>query len=199
MDEPSLRGGLEFMRTYEAGLSAIRYPRDNVSDIFTADGEACPPFELGKSRALVEHEKPDLAILGYGVMAISAMQALEQLGEYKINVYDARFARPVDIELLRSLIERRIPVVTIEDHGIEGGFGSCVIDTANQHGLDTRGITRLAIPCRWIYQGARGDQLEESGLDPASIARTVREVLDASPERVPLITVERKAPEPIRS
>jgi len=199
MDEPSLRGGLEFMRTYEAGLSAIRYPRDNVSDIFTADGEACPPFELGKSRALVEHEKPDLAILGYGVMAISAMQALEQLGEYKINVYDARFARPVDIELLRSLIERRIPVVTIEDHGIEGGFGSCVIDTANQHGLDTRGITRLAIPCRWIYQGARGDQLEESGLDPASIARTVREVLDASPERVPLITVERKTPEPIRS
>ncbi len=190
MDEPSLRAALEFMRGYEEGLSAVRYPRDNVSDMFV--DKACPPFELGKARPLLEQAKPDLTILGYGVMAISAMQAVELLeGDYKISVYDARFARPVDIALVRSLLERNIPIITVEDHGLEGGFGSCVVDACNDAGLDTRLISRMGMPCRWIYQGARGEQLEEAGLDPASIARTVREVLDRGERPVPVVTVEK--------
>jgi 1-deoxy-D-xylulose-5-phosphate synthase len=77
MDEPSLRAALEFMRGYEDGLSAVRYPRESVSDLLAAD--PCPPFELGKARALVERQEPDLAILAYGVTAIDAMKALELL------------------------------------------------------------------------------------------------------------------------
>ena len=50
LDEPSLKGALEFMASHDAGLSSVRYPRDSVSDRFTKD--ACPPFELGKARAL---------------------------------------------------------------------------------------------------------------------------------------------------
>ncbi len=191
MDEPSLRAALEFMRTYEEGLSVVRYPRDTVSDLVT--DQACPPFELGKARALVEHEHPDIAILAYGVMAINALEAIDLLNdEYKVNVYDARFARPVDAELLASLLKRGIPILTVEDHGIEGGFGSCVIDACSDLGLDTRPITRLAIPGRWIYHGARADQLEESGLDPAAIARTVRETVDTSHRPVPRVTVGKK-------
>ncbi|TVQ55416.1 MAG: hypothetical protein EA377_03415, partial [Phycisphaerales bacterium] len=75
--------------------------------------------------------------------------------------------------------ERDIPIITVEDHSITGGFGSCVLDAASDAGLDTRKITRLALPESWIYQGGRGEQLEEAGLDPVSIARTVRDVLDA--------------------
>jgi len=179
MDEPSLIASLEFMRHYEAGLSAVRYPRDSVSDLF-AD-EACPPFEFGKARPLRTHDKPDAAILGYGVMAINAVKALDHLNghsEYKIDVYDARFAKPVDLELIRSLIERDVPIITVEDHTRIGGFGACVVEAANDAGLDTRRITRLGLPENWIYQGSRGEQLEEAGLDPASIARVVREVLD---------------------
>ena len=192
MDEPSLRAGLELMRNYKSGPSAIRYPRDNVSDMFAE--EPCPPFELGKARPLLEHKQPDAVILGYGVMAINAMEAIEHLngaGEYKVSVYDARFAKPVDIELVRSLIARKIPIITVEDHGVEGGFGSCVIDACNEHGLDTRLITPVGLPRRWIYQGARGEQLEEVGLDPASIARTVREVVGrpATERAVEVVTV----------
>ncbi|MHC5022479.1 MAG: 1-deoxy-D-xylulose-5-phosphate synthase [Planctomycetota bacterium] len=182
MDEPSLRAALEFMRSCAEGVSAVRYPRDSVSDRFT--DQPCPPFELGRARPLLEHDKPDIAILGYGVMAISAMEAVDLLDdEYRVNVYDARFAKPVDVALVRSLIERGIPVITVEDHGLEGGFGACVVDAAHDHGLDTRLITRLGIPARWIPQGSRSGQLEDAGLDPASIARTVRAVLDraASP------------------
>jgi 1-deoxy-D-xylulose-5-phosphate synthase len=126
------------------------------------------------------------------------MKALDLLdGEYKICVYDARFAKPVDIELVASLIERDIPVVTVEDHGILGGFGTCVLEACHDRGLDTRGVTRLAIPDHWIYHGARTDQLEETGLDPASIARAVREALDTSRER-PVVTVTAKAREAVR-
>jgi 1-deoxy-D-xylulose-5-phosphate synthase len=190
MDEPSLRAALEFMRTYDDGLSVVRYPRDTVSDAL-AD-RPCPPFALGKARALVEQADPDLAILAYGVMSINALEALEQLkGDYKVSLYDARFARPVDSELISSLIERGIPIITVEDHGLVGGFGTCVLEACHVLGLDARGITRLAIPNRWIYHGSRADQLEECGLDPAGIARAVRAALDTTRER-PVVTVTSK-------
>lgn len=191
MDEPSLVAALEFMREYEDGISCVRYPRDSVSDLFT--NEDCPAFELGKARPLRIHDKPDVAILGYGVMAIEAMKAVDILeGEYRVNVYDARFAKPVDTQLIASLIQRNIPIITVEDHGLEGGFGSCVIDSCHDLAIDTSYITRLGIPTRWIYQGARTEQLEECGLDAASIARTIRKVVDASVDAAPIITVEPK-------
>ena len=197
MDEPSLVAAMEFMRTYDDGPSAVRYPRDTVSDVM-AD-QACPPFEMGRARALVEHDEPDVAVFAYGVMAVNAMQAIDLLNdEYTVSVYDARFARPVDIELLRRLIESGVPVITVEDHGIEGGFGSCVVDACHEAGLDTRAITTLAIPCRWIYHGSRSDQLEETGLDPAAIARAIREAVDPSQRSVPEVTVTAAATAAVR-
>ena len=197
MDEPSLVAAMEFMRTYDDGPSAVRYPRDTVSDVM-AD-QACPPFEMGRARALVEHDEPDVAVFAYGVMAVNAMQAIDLLNdEYTVSVYDARFARPVDIKLLRRLIESGVPVITVEDHGIEGGFGSCVVDACHEAGLDTRAITTLAIPCRWIYHGSRSDQLEETGLDPAAIARAIREAVDPSQRSVPEVTVTGAATAAVR-
>jgi 1-deoxy-D-xylulose-5-phosphate synthase len=179
MDEPSLKAAVDFMAGYDDGLSAVRYPRDSVSPMFA--GEACPPFVPGKARALVAHDRPDAAILAYGTCAIDAAVAARELsGEYRVSVYDARFAKPVDVELLRSLLGRGIPVVTIEDHSIEGGFGSCVLDAANLAGLDGRLVTRMALPDRWIFQGERSEQLAEAGLDVPGIVRTVRGVVDSS-------------------
>ncbi|MDA0974938.1 MAG: hypothetical protein O2927_03135, partial [Planctomycetota bacterium] len=162
------------------GLSALRYPRDKVSDLFTDD--PCPPFEFGKARALLRHERPDLAVLGYGVMAIEAVDAARELeGEYRIDVYDARFAKPVDHALLSDLLGRGIPVVTVEDHSIVGGFGAAVLEACSEHGLDGRLVTRLALPDGWIHQGSRSEQLAEAGLDAASIARAIRDRLDQVP------------------
>ncbi|MHC5029025.1 MAG: transketolase C-terminal domain-containing protein, partial [Planctomycetota bacterium] len=173
MDEPSLLAAMEFMCGYDAGLSCVRYPRDNVSDRFADTG--CPPFELGKARPLLETPDAEVAIFAYGTMAISAMEAADVLqGDVAVSVYDARFARPVDIDLLERLLAQGTRVVTVEDHGLEGGFGSCVVDACQARGLDTRLITALGIPCRWIYQGSRSGQLEEAGLDVPSIVTTVR-------------------------
>jgi 1-deoxy-D-xylulose-5-phosphate synthase len=164
------------MRTYDTGLSCVRYPRDNVDERFAKD---CPPFELGKARPLVTHESPDLAVLGYGVMALTAMDAADAIGsDATIDVYDARFAKPVDRDLIRSLLERNIPILTIEDHSIVGGFGAAVIAAAQEMKLDTRGITRIGLPEHWIYQGSRDEQLAEAGLDVDSVVRTMRKSMD---------------------
>ena len=196
MDEPSLAAGLEFMRTQDSRVTAIRYPRDNVSDRFAKD---CPPFELGKARALIEHTKPDVAVIGFGVMTIAAAKAIDLLGpEHTVSLYDGRFAKPVDAELIGSLMERNIPIVTIEDHGPHGGFGAAVVEAACAMGHDGSRITRMALPDSWVYQDSRSLQLAEVGLDPASIARTIREVVDrggaASDSRVVVRTSGPTAP-----
>ncbi|MEY4117865.1 MAG: 1-deoxy-D-xylulose-5-phosphate synthase [Planctomycetota bacterium] len=176
MDEASLKAAVEFMAGFDEGLSAIRYPRDSVSPMYAKD--PCPPFALGKARALVTHPDAQVAIIGYGTSAIDASEAARELAldGIKADVYDARFAKPVDIDLIASLVARGIPIVTVEDHSIRGGFGSCVLEACNERRVETRGITRLAMPDSWVFQGERKDQLAEVGLDPASIAAAARQV-----------------------
>ncbi|MGP1310122.1 MAG: 1-deoxy-D-xylulose-5-phosphate synthase, partial [Phycisphaerales bacterium] len=123
IDEPSLKAALEFMRGWNSSLSAVRYPRDSVSALL-AD-EECPPFELGKARALRVDDKADAAILAFGTPAVHALAAAESLApEVRVSVYDARFAKPVDRDLIRELLESKIPVVAVEDHSVVGGFGA---------------------------------------------------------------------------
>lgn len=184
MDEPSLKASLAFMAEYGEGISSVRYPRDNVSARFAAT--PCPPFELGRARPLITPDHPDVAVLAFGTSVIDAATAIDSLGdEVSAALYDARFAKPVDDQLLRTLLEARIPIVTVEDHSIRGGFGSNVLDACNRLGLDTRLVTRLALPDGWIYQGERKEQLIEAGIDPATIARTLRLVAAAPVERAP--------------
>ena len=183
IDEPSLRAAIEFMRTYEDGLSSVRYPRDNVSQRLAE--QECPPFELGKARCLTPDlhadAAPDVAVLAFGTLAITALEAADSLkGEYRAAVYDARFAKPVDTALIRSLLERKIPVVTVEDHSIIGGFGSAVLEAAQEMGLDCSRLIRLGLPDSWVYQDSRAKQLAEVGLDVAGIARGIREAVGAT-------------------
>merc|ERR1711965_1244739 len=108
-----------FMNDYDEGLSAVRYPRDNVSMLAEERFGPAPPFRLGEARPLIQHDDPSVAVLAYGTSAIHAIQAADELSEqYQTEVYDARFAKPVDISLLRRLIENGTPIITVEDHGL---------------------------------------------------------------------------------
>ena len=111
--------------------------------------------------------------------ALDALPELHQQG-YDVAVYDARFAMPVDIELIRSLIDANVPIVTIEDHALEGGFGSIVLDACNREGLPTTGIKRLGMPKSWVGPDSRGNQLAEAGLTADRLAQAVRELVDQS-------------------
>lgn len=182
IDEPSLLAALEFMRTWETGLSAVRYPRDNVSALFAS--EPCPAFVVGKARALREVERPDAAILAFGTPAIASVEAATQLApDIRVSVYDARFAKPVDRELIRDLLTRDIPILTVEDHSVVGGFGTAVLEAASEMGLNASRVRTLGIPDHWIYQNSRSSQLAETGLDAAGIAQRVRGLLLDRPKR----------------
>ena len=86
------------------------------------------------------------------------------------------------------------PTNVLQPAGLEGGFGSCVVDAACDACLDTRFITRMGIPARWIHQGSRAEQLDDAGIDAAAIARRVRTVLDADdPGIVPTVEVPARA------
>jgi len=78
-----------------------------------------------------------------------------------------------------TLVSKGIPILTVEDHSIRGGFGSCVLEACNEHGLDARQIHRLAMPDSWVYQAERSEQLAEVGLDASSIASKVRALISA--------------------
>ncbi len=183
IDEPSLLAALELMRTYEDGLSAVRYPRDNVSDRFA--GIPCPPFVLGKARSLtpdVSLATMDVAILAFGAPAIAAVDAADSLaGEYQVGVWDARFAKPVDVDLIRSLLEADIPIVTVEEHTAIGGFGTAVLEAAQEMSLNASSLVRLALPESWVRQDPRSVQLAQAGLDGAGIANAVRRAVEAKP------------------
>jgi 1-deoxy-D-xylulose-5-phosphate synthase len=172
------------MSGYESGLSAVRYPRDSV---LHQDG-SCEEFVLGKAHQIRKVHNPELAILGYGVPTMHALEVAQMFeGSYAIDVYDARFAKPVDGDLLEHLLENDIPVITVEDHSITGGFGAALLEEASNRKLDSSLITRLALPDRWIGHGSRPEQLNEAGIDADGIARCVAQILASRPTSIPTI------------
>ncbi len=194
IDELSLRAALDFMCAYDAGLSAVRYPRDAVSDALA--GKTCPAFELGRARPLLEHDAPDVIVLGFGTPTLSALEAAIQVDpEVRTSVYDARFAKPIDTALLRTIAALDVPVITIEDHGIQGGFGSAVLEAAADLGVALT-VTRLGLPDSWIAQDSRSAQLKEVGIDTASIARMLIRVASGQQPETPAVTTVVRAREP---
>ena len=174
-DEPTLKAALAWMLEHDEA-SALRYPRDNVPEK-PVQAET-PPFVRGKANLVAPGD--DLAVLAYGFPVHAALEARSQLAAegHSIAVYDARFAKPVDVELIRALAESDTPMLTVEDHHVDGGFGSCVLEACNAHKIPAVNLQRLGLPDRWIYQGGRGEQQAEAGIDAAGIAAKALEMLD---------------------
>lgn len=177
-DEPELNACLRLALKLDKPC-AIRYPRDNVPTPFLAPGEtATPEFELGRSRIL--RKGGDATIVAYGVMCREALDAAELLANEgpEIGVVNARFAKPIDRDMVAAALETGHPLITVEDHTLAGGFGSALLETAQELGLDTRQIVRLGMPAeRFTPHGARSAQLAECGLDAAGIAESVQSAI----------------------
>src|SRR3954470_5921909 len=92
-----------------------------------------------------------------------------------VGVIDARFCKPIDGEMLTRVLRAGHAALTVEDHSLQNGFGSAVLEYAVVHNLPTTNITRLGMPDRLIAHATRGQQLAEVGLDAAGIGRSVRD------------------------
>ncbi|KPK73257.1 MAG: hypothetical protein AMJ79_15220 [Phycisphaerae bacterium SM23_30] len=179
MDEPELIQALHLALKLNCPC-ALRYPRDLIpTPPPSQDQPPCPPFEPGKARTL--RTGKDAVLLAYGVVAHHALQAAEILSREGLEstVISARFAKPIDQQLLTELLSKRSksPIFTIEDHGLAGGFGSAVLENAQILHLDTRRLIRLGLPDRFIHHSSRRQQLAEAALDAEGIADQLRKLL----------------------
>ncbi|MDI6732854.1 MAG: 1-deoxy-D-xylulose-5-phosphate synthase [Planctomycetota bacterium] len=160
----------------------IRYPRTVVPEPIIAKEEPKPQIsQIIEGRAEILRKGKDGALLGYGSMVYPAYFAAEELHQEGIDltVVNARFAKPLDKELVGSLLQESPFIITLEEHSIIGGFGSAVLEFANQSDQtrkNTGKIISLAVPDRFIEHGPRDKLLESLGLDKAGIINTVRKM-----------------------
>ena len=128
---------------------------------------------------------PDATIVVYGALAGGVLTAAELLVAegVKLDVVDARFCKPVDGAMLARVLRPGHPVLTVEDHSLQNGFGTAVLEYANSHGLPTDQLTRLGMPDRMIVHMTRKEQLTEVGLDPAGIVASVKRAIAQAAER----------------
>ena len=186
-DEAELNRALRLALSLETA-SALRYPRDNVPATNFEEAidkplraQAAQEWRVGRSRTL--REGTDATIIAYGALAQNAMLAAEELSAdgLSVAVIDARFCKPLDADMLSQVLRPGHPVITVEDHSLQNGFGGAVLEYAAAHQLPTETITRLGMPDRLIAHATRKEQLAEVGLDPAGIARSVRDAIRAAP------------------
>ncbi|CAI9118683.1 OLC1v1020281C1 [Oldenlandia corymbosa var. corymbosa] len=169
--------------------SCFRYPRGNGIGVELPPGNKGTPLEVGKGRILIEGER--VALLGYGtaVQSCLAAAALLQPHGLQLTVADARFCKPLDHSLIRSLAKSHDVLITVEEGSI-GGFGSHVAQFMALDGLlDGKLKWRpLVLPDRYIEHGSPADQLSEAGLTPSHIAATVFNILGQTREALEIMS-----------
>jgi 1-deoxy-D-xylulose-5-phosphate synthase len=167
--------------------SAVRYPRGEGLGVPMPDEGK--PLEIGKGRIVQEGHK--VALLSYGGRlgeCLAAAKELKALG-LSATVADARFAKPLDVELLTRLVRDHEVLVTVEEGAI-GGFGAYVLQALAEHGLIERGlrVRCMVLPDRFIDQDSPNAMYAQAGLDAKGIVAKVFEALgkDAAEETVRL-------------
>ena len=155
---------------------AVRFPRGAARGV--APGPDPRPLPIGRGELLRRGD--DVALVAIGKTVPAAAAAAEQLARRRISaaVVDARFAKPLDAELLCEVAERCRLLVTVEDHALAGGLGSGVLEALADRGIDTP-VRRLGLPDRFVDHGDVEAQWRDAGIDAESIAAAADAALDA--------------------
>jgi 1-deoxy-D-xylulose-5-phosphate synthase len=171
-DEAELMHMVATAAAIDAGPSAFRYPRGEGT------GATLPkrgvPLPIGKGRVL--RQGSAVALLSFGARLSECLEAADQFAGFGLSatVADARFAKPLDLDLVRSLAQNHGVLITIEE-GSSGGFGALVLHALAREGLLDRGlkVRTLTLPDRFIEQNKPTAMYAEAGLDTQGIVATV--------------------------
>jgi 1-deoxy-D-xylulose-5-phosphate synthase len=179
-DEAMLCHMLRTALAHDEGPIAFRYPRG------TAEGVPLPDrareIPIGTGEVLKEGER--VALLGYGYGVRVALDAAAILAEHdlSVTVADARFAKPLDGDLVERLADEHDLVVTIEENVLAGGFGSAVLEhleDASEERPERARVMRVGLPDRYVTHGTPALLREEVGLTGPAVAERVRSALGA--------------------
>ncbi len=156
--------------------SALRYPRGE--GIGVAMPEFGVPLEIGKGRIVRQGSK--VALLSLGTRLAECLKAADQLATFGLSttVADARFAKPLDAQLIRDLATNHEVLITVEEGAI-GGFGSQVLQFLAEQGLLSRGlhVRSKVLPDVFIEHGKPEAMYEAAGLNASGIVEAVFNVL----------------------
>ncbi len=154
---------------YDDGPIAMRFPRGNGLGV--PMDEKFKSIPIGTWEVLKEGE--DAAILTFGTtipMAMEAAEVLEKQG-ISVKVVNARFIKPLDEKMLNQLFLKNIPILTIEEAILQGGFGSYVLEYAHDQGFYHQAIDRMGIPDQFIEHGDVNSLLEEIGMTTSEVVK----------------------------
>ena len=174
MNEVELRNMMYTAQLPDMGTFSIRYPRGRG---FLPDWKK--PFEkleIGKGEKLKDGK--DIAIITIGITGNFAMEAATQLEKenIKASLYNMRFLKPIDEDLLHEVFKMHDKVITVEDGTIVGGLGSAVIEFMTDNGYKAT-VKRLGIPDRFIEQGSPEELYHDCGFDVDGIKAVVVKLL----------------------
>jgi 1-deoxy-D-xylulose-5-phosphate synthase len=158
------------------GPSAVRYPRG--TGLGVPMDQELTALEVGKAELL--REGSDLCIIAAGSVVRPAQEAAERLQADGISaaVINARFVKPLDEELILRLAKSTGRIVTVEEHALQGGFGSAVLECLEGSKMTGIRTLRIGLPDRFIEHGPQALLREKYGLDADGIHRSVKEFVE---------------------
>lgn len=174
-DENELRHMLATAVNHNGPIS-LRYPRGAGIGVDTT--EPITTFPLGKGERLSSGS--DVMLWAVGSMVEIAQGAAKELNENGISagVINARFVKPVDIELLKEVAAETNLLVTLEENTVVGGAGEGVLVAANSLGLLPKlTVITLGIPDSFVQQGSKAQLFKDLELDSAGVAKVIRQKL----------------------
>ncbi|MGI2326613.1 1-deoxy-D-xylulose-5-phosphate synthase [Planococcus sp. YIM B11945] len=157
---------------YNGGPIALRYPRGNGLGVaMDTELKALP---IG-SWEVVKPGK-DAVILTFGTTIPMALHAALELEEQGIHaeVVNARFIKPMDTKMLHSIFNRSVPVITVEEAVLQGGFGSAVLEFVQENQYTKAVVDRLGIPDQFIEHGDVAELMDEIHLNSDEIVNVVK-------------------------
>jgi 1-deoxy-D-xylulose-5-phosphate synthase len=172
-DARDLSGMLDLALHVDAPCS-LRYPKTGAVEI----ERPAAPLRVGEGEIMRWGD--DGMIICLGTLLSGCLEASEQLRKegMDVGVINARFVKPLDQDLIGRALRTAPFVVTVEEAALMGGFGSAVLEFANQANIDTQHVKRLGIPDRFVEHGDRTELLADLGLDQVGIAAACREMAE---------------------
>lgn len=162
---------------YNDGPIAMRYPRGNGFGI--PMDEEMKTIPIGSWEVLKEGK--DAVILTFGTTIPMALKASEQLEAEGINVkvVNARFIKPLDEEMLHQMMSKNVPILTVEEAVLQGGFGSSILEFAHDYNYQVQ-IDRIGIPDVFVEQGDVDLLLNEVNITKEEIINRIHQLIKCS-------------------
>ncbi len=151
------------------GPAAVRYPRGTGPGVSIE--KSLESLTIGKSRTVREGEK--IAILSFGSMLTEGQKVAEH---FNATLVDMRFIKPLDTQIIDSLVKTHHRLITLEENAVMGGAGSAVAEYLAEKNLSVH-ISHFGIPDRFIEHGDPKDLLKRCGLDAESLIAAIESLI----------------------